>query len=119
MLANAAVAALLVALTVVTSPDRRFALWFCGAAFATLRCSMRTKIIAGGLAIWTYMACEPALLRVRWFRLLHGWVMVVRERALVWLRRRHDALRRRFRRGRLRLGTRIARLYRSLGRRRP
>ncbi len=34
--ANALLAALLVALTVVSAPDRRFALWFCGAAVLTL-----------------------------------------------------------------------------------
>ena len=36
MAANAAVAAALVALTVATAADRRFALWFCAAALATL-----------------------------------------------------------------------------------
>jgi putative ABC transport system permease protein len=36
MVANAAVAAALVALTVATAADRRFALWFCAAALATL-----------------------------------------------------------------------------------
>ncbi len=34
--ANAALVAALVALTVLTSPDRKFALWFCGAAAVTL-----------------------------------------------------------------------------------
>jgi putative ABC transport system permease protein len=34
--ANAALAAVLVAIVVATAPDRRFALWFCGAAIATL-----------------------------------------------------------------------------------
>ena len=36
MAANAAVAAALVVLTVATAADRRFALWFCAAALATL-----------------------------------------------------------------------------------
>jgi putative ABC transport system permease protein len=36
VLVNAGIAAALIALLVVSSPDRRFALWFCGAAVATL-----------------------------------------------------------------------------------
>ena len=30
-----------------------------------------TKVVAGLLAIWIYTGCEPALLRVRWFRAAH------------------------------------------------
>ncbi len=46
LLANAAVALLLVALTVATSPERRFAAYFCAAALATL-----ALFWAGGVAL--------------------------------------------------------------------
>ncbi len=63
MLANAGIAALLVALTVVTSPDRRFALWFCAAACATL-----ALFWAGGMAV-TWGSRRVPRLRTAWAHL--------------------------------------------------
>jgi hypothetical protein len=67
-----------------------------------------TKLIAGLLALWIYMACEPALLRVRWFRAVHDALRDLRARGQGWLHRRPGAL-----------GIRLTRLRRSLAARLP
>lgn len=43
-----------------------------------------TKLIAGLSALWVYRACEPALLRVRWFARVHGMVLQLRGTARAW-----------------------------------
>jgi hypothetical protein len=42
-----------------------------GAAWQALMVYVLTKLFAGLSALWVYRACEPALLRVRWFARLH------------------------------------------------
>jgi hypothetical protein len=44
----------------------------CGAAWEALLVYVLTKLLAGLTALWVYRACEPALLRVRWFARLHA-----------------------------------------------
>jgi putative ABC transport system permease protein len=63
LLANAGLAAALVALTVATSPERGFAAWFCGGALATL-----LLFWAGG-ALLTSAARHAPRLRAPWARL--------------------------------------------------
>ena len=46
-----------------------------------------TKLLAGGTALWIYTACEPALLRNRWFAAAHNLVGAMRRAFLDWLRR--------------------------------
>ena len=60
---NAALAAALVALTVAASPDRRFALWFCASAAATL-----LLFRLGGIAVMALARRSPAS-RPAWLRL--------------------------------------------------
>jgi hypothetical protein len=43
-----------------------------GAAWEALLVYVLTKLLAGVIALWVYRACEPALLRVRWFAWIHG-----------------------------------------------
>ncbi len=43
-----------------------------------------TKLIAGLSALWVYQACEPALLRVRWFARLHGMAQRLRGQIRAW-----------------------------------
>ena len=43
-----------------------------GAAWEALLVYVLTKLLAGIIALWVYRACEPALLRVRWFARVHG-----------------------------------------------
>ena len=61
--ANAALALLLVGLTVLTSPERAFALWFCGGAAATL-----LLFRAGGSAVMALARRAPRL-SAPWARL--------------------------------------------------
>ena len=61
--ANAALALLLVGLTVLTSPERAFALWFCGGAAATL-----LLFRAGGSAVMALARRSPRL-SAPWARL--------------------------------------------------
>jgi hypothetical protein len=43
-----------------------------------------TKLFAGLSAVWIYQACEPALLRVRWFARMHGMVWRLRGAVHAW-----------------------------------
>jgi hypothetical protein len=43
-----------------------------GAAWEALLVYVLSKLLAGLTALWVYRACEPALLRVRWFARLHA-----------------------------------------------
>jgi hypothetical protein len=47
-----------------------------------------SKLFAGATALWIYTACEPALLRVRAFAMIHGAVGELRRAALARARRR-------------------------------
>ncbi len=66
--ANAALAAALVALTVATSQDRAFALWFCGAAGGTL--------VLFRLGGWLLMAASRAVPRARMARANLVWAQL-------------------------------------------
>jgi hypothetical protein len=67
-----------------------------------------SKLVAGLLALWIYMACEPALLRVAWFRAGRDALLGLRAQGRAWLRRRPG-----------RLSIRLARLRRALAGRLP
>ena len=43
-----------------------------------------TKLFATLSAVWIYQACEPALLRIRWFARLHASVSQMRTAARDW-----------------------------------
>ena len=80
------------------------------------------KGVATVILVWIYQACEPALMRVRWFARLHDGVMALRSRILARTQPWRDAtLRRlqlsatspnwaarRFQRWRARLAVRVA-----------
>ena len=63
LLANAALAAVLVGLTVATSPERAFAAWFCGGALLTL------MLFWAGGALLTLASRHAPHLRAPWARL--------------------------------------------------
>ena len=73
-----------------------------GAAWEALAVYVLTKLLATMTALWVYQACEPALLRVRWFARLHAAGLRLR-RALFRPRPRFAALLERVRLGRLAL----------------
>jgi hypothetical protein len=81
-------------------------------------CYVVTKAVATLIAVWIYQACEPALLRVRWFAAAHGWLTALRlratERLRGWLRSCKRILFRRWRLGRARAGLRFAAWRRRL-----
>lgn len=56
-----------------------------------------TKLIATGLAVWIYSACEPSLLTVAWFARAHGWVMAKRAIIIARMLPLRRAIRRRLR----------------------
>jgi hypothetical protein len=72
-----------------------------GAAWEALLVYVLTKLLATATALWVYKACEPALLRVRWFARLHLKAVHIR-RAVLPGSPRLAAMRARVRPGQLR-----------------
>ncbi len=54
----------------------------CGHPWQALSVYTTAKLFAGVVALWVYSACEPALLRIRWFAAAHGWVLQARHSLL-------------------------------------
>lgn len=75
------------------------------------------KTLATLVAVWIYKACEPALLRVRWFARLHHRIGHWRDRALAWVRSWMAPLRARLFPARHAAGARLAARFRRLRRR--
>ncbi|MDE2007413.1 MAG: hypothetical protein KGI51_12655 [Rhodospirillales bacterium] len=95
-----------------------------GHLFAATLAAVLGKGLATVILVWIYQACEPALLRVRWFAHLHDAALALRERILARTGPWRDAatrrllalgggsgiIRSRFLRWRLRLASRVATL---------
>ncbi|MEJ1977590.1 MAG: hypothetical protein WDN49_17260 [Acetobacteraceae bacterium] len=82
-----------------------------GRAWAALALYVVTKLLAGVAALWIYHACEPALLRVRWFARWHGEVRALRRSVWAGLRAalpRRVRTRQRWLRARLKAGNAAA-----------
>ena len=58
-----------------------------GDGWRALAVYVAAKLVAGGIALWVYTACEPALLRNWLFAKIHGAVAGVRHEMLVRARR--------------------------------
>jgi hypothetical protein len=75
------------------------------------------RIVAMLIAVFIYQACEPELLRIRWFARTVGWLTVARDRAVAWLAPLYWPVRALARRSPRLLGRRLAALRRCLDRR--
>lgn len=67
-----------------------------GAGWEAVTVYVLTKLFATVTALWVYRACEPALLRVKWFARIHATVQRMRH-AVVKSNPRFAALRQRVR----------------------
>jgi hypothetical protein len=75
------------------------------------------RVVALLIAMFIYRACEPALLRIRWFARMVAWLVVLRDWTVAWLALPFQPLRALARRPPRLLRRRLAALRRCLERR--
>ena len=75
------------------------------------------RVLAVLIAMFIYQACEPALLRIRWFARLVAWMALLRDWTVVWLTLLRRPLRALAYRSPRQLRRRLAALRRCLDRR--